>query len=76
MRRAELSKYKFSLNPKTKSYVEWILQHYREDKRQLEEYKQNLMPATTQNYSTDAVPVARSFLFEIYKTLKEKECKK
>jgi RinA family phage transcriptional activator len=50
-----LSRYKFSLNPKTKDYVEWTLQHYRDDKRQLEAYKQDLMPATTQNYSADVV---------------------
>lgn len=50
-----MSRYKFSLNLKIKSYVIWCLQHYREDKKQLEEYKQDLMPATTQNYSADVV---------------------
>lgn len=50
-----MSRYKFSLNTTTKNYVEWTLQHYREDKRQLEEHKQDMMPSTTQNYIADVV---------------------
>lgn len=51
LRRAELSKYKFSLNPKIKGYIEWQLEHYPEDKKELEEYKQDLIPSATQSYS-------------------------
>lgn len=34
-----------------KSYVEWQLEHYHEDKRQLEQYRLELMPASTANYN-------------------------
>ena len=44
-------KYKPSLSPKIKGYVEWQLEHYHEDKRQLNEYKQSMMPTCTANYS-------------------------
>jgi RinA family phage transcriptional activator len=46
-----LSRYKYSLTPKIKGYVEWILEHYKEDKKQLEDYKNSLMPSVTQGYS-------------------------
>lgn len=46
-----MSKYKFSLSAPVKSYVEWQLEHYHEDKRQLEQYKLDLMPAATANYN-------------------------
>lgn len=44
-------RYKFALNPKAKSYVEWTLEHYHEYKRQMEEYKRDMLPAITQSYS-------------------------
>lgn len=47
-------RYKFDLSPSIKSAVEWQLQYYREDLRQLEEYKRDLMPSTTQGYSLTA----------------------
>jgi len=46
-----LSKYKFSLSAPVKSYVEWQLEHYHEDKRQLEQYRLDLMPSATSNYN-------------------------
>ena len=46
-----LSRYKYSLTPKIKGYVEWILEHYKEDKKQLEDYRNSLMPSVTQGYS-------------------------
>lgn len=48
----QLSKfYKFDLTPQIKGYVEWQLEHYREDKRELEEYKRDLIPSATLGYS-------------------------
>lgn len=47
-----MGKYKFSLAPQIKSYVEWQLSHYHEDKRQLEQYKSALVPPITQQYSS------------------------
>ncbi|SBV94258.1 hypothetical protein KL86CLO1_10489 [uncultured Eubacteriales bacterium] len=44
-------RYKFSLAPKIKGYVEWQLEHYHEDKRQMEEYKRDMVPSGTANYS-------------------------
>lgn len=44
-------KYKFALNDKVKGYIEWQLVHYHEDKKQLEEYKADLMPSVTPGYS-------------------------
>ena len=46
-----MSRYRFSLHPKTKDRVEWALEHYPEDKKQLEEFKNDLIPSTTQSYS-------------------------
>ena len=46
-----MSKYKFALNPKIKGYVEWQLEHYHEDKKQLEEYKASMIPSATPSYS-------------------------
>lgn len=46
-----MSKYKFSLSAPVKSYVEWQLEHYHEDKRQLEQYRLDLMPTATANYN-------------------------
>lgn len=44
-------RYKFDLSPAIKSTVEWQLQYYREDLRQLETYKQDLIPSGVQGYS-------------------------
>lgn len=49
-----MSKYKFSLNPRIKGIVEWQLEHYREDRRQLEDAKQALMPSPTAGYGSAA----------------------
>lgn len=46
-----MSKYKFSLNPRIKGIVEWQLEHYAEDKRQLEETKRDMIPSPTASYS-------------------------
>lgn len=43
--------YKFDLNPRIKSYVEWQLEHYHEDKKQLEEIKGAMMPPITTSIS-------------------------
>lgn len=43
-------RYKFSLAPKIKGYVEWQLEHYHEDKRQMEEYKRDMMPSGIAKY--------------------------
>ena len=44
--------YKFDLNPRIKAYVEWQLEHYHEDKKQLEEIKDAMMPQITTSYGT------------------------
>ena len=49
-----MSKCSFSLNPKIKGYIEWQIEHYHEDKRQIEEYKKDLMPSATASYSLTA----------------------
>ena len=46
-----MSKYKFSLNPRIKGIVEWQLEHYVEDRRQLEEIKRDMIPSPTASYS-------------------------
>jgi len=43
--------YKFDLTPQIKGYVEWQLEHYREDRRELEEYKRDAIPSATPGYS-------------------------
>lgn len=47
-------RYKFDLSPAIKATVEWQLQYYREDLRQLETYKQDLIPSGVQGYSPTA----------------------
>lgn len=47
-------RYKFDLSPSIKATVEWQLQYYREDCRQLEEFKNELIPSTVQGYSLTA----------------------
>ena len=46
-----MSRYKFSLNAKIKSEIEWQLEHYPEDKRQIEQFKADLIPSPTASYS-------------------------
>lgn len=46
-----MTRYTFSLHPKVKGYVEWQLEHYREDKKQLEELKRDMIPSATQTFS-------------------------
>ena len=46
-----MAKYKFELSPKIRGYIEWQLEHYHEDKKQIEQYKQQLMPSITASYS-------------------------
>lgn len=46
-----MSKYRFDLTKEVKDTVEWILGRYHEDKRQLEIYKNDMMPSVTQGYS-------------------------
>lgn len=43
-------RYKFSLSPKIKGYIEWQLEHYHEDKRQMEQYRMDMMPNGTAQY--------------------------
>ena len=47
-------RYKFNLERKIKATVEWQLENYREDKRQLEKIKRDLIPSTVQKYSLTA----------------------
>lgn len=47
-------RYKFNLERKIKSAVEWQLENYREDKRQLEKVKRDLIPSAVQGYSLTA----------------------
>ena len=47
-------RYRFSLNSKIKGYIEWQLEHYHEDKKQLEQYRASLMPSGTHKYSPTA----------------------
>lgn len=47
-------KYKYSLPLGLKRTVEWHLEHYPEDVRQLAEYKRELIPSPTQAYSPTA----------------------
>lgn len=47
-------RYKFDLSPAIKATVEWQLQYYREDLRQLETYKQDMIPSGVQGYSPTA----------------------
>ena len=46
-----MSRRKYALHPRIRGYVEWQLEHYHEDKRQLAEYKAAMMPSVTPNYS-------------------------
>lgn len=46
-----MSKYKFVLAPKVRGFVEWQLERYHEDKKQLEQFKNDLIPSATASYS-------------------------
>ena len=47
-------KYKYALPSGIRRTIEWHLEHYPEDLRQLEEYKRELIPSPTQAYSPTA----------------------
>jgi RinA family phage transcriptional activator len=44
-------KYKFSLSPRVKGMAEWVLEHYYENKKNLEQYKIDLIPSAIQQIS-------------------------
>lgn len=44
-------KYKSQLPSQLKGFIEWQLEHYRENKRQVEQYKLDLIPSATPSYS-------------------------
>ena len=46
-----MAKYKFALTSAIKGFVEWQLEHYHEDKKQLEQYRRDMMPQITPSYS-------------------------
>lgn len=47
-------KYKFNLAPEIRSAVEWHLRYYPEDSRQLEGFKNDMIPSPVQGYSLTA----------------------
>lgn len=47
-------KHKFSLAPEITTLVKWELSSYRENKRQLERIKRDMIPSATQGYSLTA----------------------
>ena len=47
-------RYKFSIPSRIRSTVEWHLEHYPEDVRQLERYKNEMVPSPVQAYSPTA----------------------
>lgn len=44
-------RYKFSLQPRPRNTAIWTLEHYHEDKRQMEDYKKQFIPSGTSPYS-------------------------
>ena len=44
-------KYKFSIPSRLKGFIEWQLEHYPEDKREIEQYKKEMVPSPVQQYS-------------------------
>jgi len=44
-------RYKFDLAPAVKNTVEWQLRYYKEDKRQLESLRNDMIPSPTPGYS-------------------------
>lgn len=49
-----MGKYEASLEKRLKEFIEWELEHYPENKRQLEEYKRDMIPSATPAYSLAA----------------------
>ena len=47
-------RYKFSLDTRIRQYIEWQIEHYHEDKRQLEAAKADMIPSPTASYSLTA----------------------
>lgn len=43
-----------TLSPRVRGFVEWRLEHFREDKRVLNEYRATLMPSNTPHYGLEA----------------------
>lgn len=46
-----MAKYKYSMPPRVKSMVEWQLEHYWQDKQNLEQFWRDSLPSATPNYS-------------------------
>jgi len=46
-----MSKYKYSLHPRIKSIVEWQLEHYPGDKREMQSRKNDLIPSAAASYA-------------------------
>ena len=44
-------RYKFTLQPRPRSTAIWTLEHYHEDKRQMEDYTKQFIPSGTSPYS-------------------------
>ena len=44
-------KYKYTLTTRIRGYVEWEIEHYHDNKKQLEECREQVMPSCTTNYS-------------------------
>ena len=44
-------RYKFSIPNEVKGLIEWKLEHYKEMKEELEQYKHNMIPSPTPSYS-------------------------
>lgn len=49
-----MGRYKANLEKRLKGFIEWKLEHYHENKRQLEEYKRDMIPSATPAYSLAA----------------------
>lgn len=47
----EMSKYKSSMSPRVKNMVEWQLEHYWQDKQNIERYWNDNLPSPTPKYS-------------------------
>lgn len=43
-------RHKYTLQDGIRNHAEWVLSHYHEDKRQMEQYRQETMPSGTANY--------------------------
>jgi RinA family phage transcriptional activator len=47
-------KYSFALERRVREFVEWQLEHYHEDKKQLEQYKNDMIPSAVTHLSLTA----------------------